>query len=192
MIFRSRNLPVTHNLVPILAAAPGGAAAQPSPFVVMILVVLVVGVGVILVVSTRAKIERRNAERGTPREQIERIRARALDGTDPEVATAELLATAQRLAAQLDNKAERLDLLIREADERLAALEEAARWAPDGAGRIHGDRAQAEEDALDPLAAAVHRLADEGRSPVEIARELDEQVGKVELVLALRRQRRAG
>jgi hypothetical protein len=34
--------------------------------------------------------------------------------------------------------------------------------------------------------AAVYELADGGRDPVEIARALDEQIGKVELILALR------
>jgi len=43
-------------------------------------------------------------------------------------------------------------------------------------------------DAVDPLAARVHELADSGFTSVAIARELDEQVGKVELILALRRQ----
>ena len=38
----------------------------------------------------------------------------------------------------------------------------------------------------DPLAKQVYELADAGRSPVEIAGELDEGVGKVELILALR------
>lgn len=39
---------------------------------------------------------------------------------------------------------------------------------------------------LDPLTRAVYDLADTGCTPVEIAKELQEQVGKVELILALR------
>lgn len=38
----------------------------------------------------------------------------------------------------------------------------------------------------DPLSASVCELSDRGRTPVEIAQLLDEQVGKVELILALR------
>lgn len=41
----------------------------------------------------------------------------------------------------------------------------------------------------DPLSASVYELADRGRSAVEIARSLDEQIGKVELILALRGER---
>lgn len=38
----------------------------------------------------------------------------------------------------------------------------------------------------DPLARSVYKLADEGVDPHQIARQLDEHVGKVELILALR------
>jgi len=42
------------------------------------------------------------------------------------------------------------------------------------------------ESMIDPLSASVYELADRGRTPVQIAQYLDEQVGKVELILALR------
>ena len=42
---------------------------------------------------------------------------------------------------------------------------------------------------LDPLSVNIYELADRGRSALEIARHLDEQVGKVELILALRGDR---
>ncbi len=38
----------------------------------------------------------------------------------------------------------------------------------------------------DPLTRSVYKLADSGHDTVSIARELDEQIGKVELILALR------
>ena len=41
-------------------------------------------------------------------------------------------------------------------------------------------------EAADPIAVDVYRLADEGRSSIEIAKELDEHTGKIELILALR------
>jgi len=43
-----------------------------------------------------------------------------------------------------------------------------------------------EAPPLDPLSKSVYELSDEGKDPVTIASELDEQVGKVELILALR------
>lgn len=39
----------------------------------------------------------------------------------------------------------------------------------------------------EPLVARVHALSDQQRSPADIARELDEPIGKIELILALRR-----
>jgi hypothetical protein len=39
---------------------------------------------------------------------------------------------------------------------------------------------------LDPLTRSVYEHADTGLSALEIAQQLDEQVGKVELILALR------
>jgi hypothetical protein len=57
-----------------------------------------------------------------------------------------------------------------------------------GAGN---DRPAARDEGTtggDPLAAKICELADAGHEPVEIARSLNEQVGKVELILALRQQ----
>jgi hypothetical protein len=119
-------------------------------------------------------------------------------------------------AAQMENRALRLEKLIREADERIArleALEHATRsadpWdagrggppslrydnprphAPSGASTSarpsQGGRASLlAEDDMDPLTRRVYTLADQGLTPVEIAGRLEEQVGKVELILALR------
>lgn len=108
---------------------------------------------------------------------------------------------ARHLAAQIDAKAERLERLIRLADDRLAALEQAAAEgmldAPSGladarepkagrVGRAIGGGAPSATLEADPVTRRVHELADEGRSPREIALTLGEHVGKVQLILALR------
>jgi hypothetical protein len=163
----------------------------------VLMVAGVVGIGVLLVVSIRGKIARRNSERPSPREMIDRFKAARDRPGDAQGHSAQLVETARRLSAQLDNKAERLELLIRQADERIARFSEAVpagrhttgepppgqeptatpQSPPPGAG---------EPPRSDPLTRAVYELADAGRSPVEIAQQLDEQVGKVELILALR------
>jgi len=43
------------------------------------------------------------------------------------------------------------------------------------------------ETERDPFTQQVYDLADAGKNPVEIASQLNEQTGKVELVLALRK-----
>jgi hypothetical protein len=121
----------------------------------------------------------------------------------------------RRLAAHLDNKAARIEALLAEASQatdRLQALlersqsarasDQAAAARPPSVGEVrtdHADRSlwrrrdiDAEDVAdtrrppADPVTRRVYELADDGLPPVEIARELDEHVGKVELILALR------
>ncbi|MEX2219908.1 MAG: hypothetical protein WD749_14245 [Phycisphaerales bacterium] len=87
------------------------------------------------------------------------------------------------LAEQADHHAERLQRLIADADARIRRLEHLeaapARHSPDRPARA---------DRADPLNQQIYALSDEGLPPVEIARKLEQQTGKVELVLALRRR----
>ena len=166
----------------------------------MLLVIMVVGLGVILMVSIRGKIARRNMNRPSPREWIEHIKAVRHRHDDAEAVSAQLVDTARRLGAQLDNKAQRLELLLQEADERIAQLSEAKDAGLSAAGESVAGREGSPSGPdpgplepshdpprpLDPLTQGVYELADTGRSPLEIAQQMDEQVGKVELILALR------
>ncbi len=184
---------------------PVTAATWLAPILITVGVVLL---GVIMTSSIRAKIASRQAEQPSPREFIDQIRADRARRDDVDTATAELLDTGQRLAAQLDNKAERLEQLIAQADQRLERLADATAEsggpspkpstppraaAPSPAPHPPKSRAAPEASpppalpaSLDPLTVAVYDLADAGQSAVEIAQELDEQTGKVELILALR------
>ncbi|MBL0920979.1 MAG: hypothetical protein IBJ10_02490 [Phycisphaerales bacterium] len=124
-------------------------------------------------------------------------------GSDPSGRPAELTELgadleelAERLAAMLDEKAARVERLIGAADERLAALErggerverpEVRVVATEFAGaRAPAGFVAARDMEPDPLHREIFRLADDGRSPAEIAKALDEQIGKVQLILALR------
>lgn len=198
-------------------------AAQSYPEVVtqMLLVIGVVAIGVLLTVSIRGKISRRNDERPDPRERLAHAKTRQRITDDKNAATAELHDTVRHYAAMMDNKAERLEQLIVEAERKIAELREllagmpdddlddaarkAAREAEQIAGEIDrqlsdepspdhddGNRSPAPEPAhvggraLDPLTRSVYELADAGHDAVSIAQVLDEQIGKVELILALR------
>ncbi len=201
-----------------LAAAPPDGGADPLALVgAMITVIAIVGLSVMLTISVRGKIARRNAERPSARELMDKIKqpphpphSRA----DADATTAQMLETAGRLAAHLDNKAERLEQLIARADERLAALggrvgrlseppsaaQRAAPRAqssdrspnpppgpvPEREGGRSDSRASETRAPGDPLTQTIYELTDTGRSPLEIAKALDEQIGKVELILALR------
>lgn len=106
---------------------------------------------------------------------------------------------AERLAATLDAKAARLEKLIAEADKRLVALDRADSapvevvGAPPATPGTRVERRPAPSKFVaardmdpDPVSREIFRLADDGRSPAEIAQKLDEQIGKVQLILALR------
>ncbi|TVQ31122.1 MAG: hypothetical protein EA376_11100 [Phycisphaeraceae bacterium] len=165
---------------------------------------LLLGGGVLLLcvwalTSLRKKmVDRAQRSQRTPGERIESVRRRATSNAHIESVMADAEELTRRLAAHLDNKAARLEKLIAEADDRLARLEEAS--GPSGAARPNprrrsinggaheeGHRATTLlHEGADPLTRRVHELADEGLGTVEIAQRLEEQVGKVELILALR------
>jgi len=125
------------------------------------------------------------------RQQIEDVRSRV----------AELIGVAQRLSARLDEKMARLEELLALAEQRLVIIDRAAAAmsssprpqvtstasAPVAAIEAKPDESQ-QSEALeaDPATKAIYQLADLGRPPLEIAQELNEHVGKIELVLALR------
>jgi len=190
---------------PMLAAAAPWADWAPA-----VIAALIVGVSILLMVTVRHRIARRSAARPTPREMIEQLKSTAGRSTagrptaaHAPPADAHLVETAQRLAAQLDTKARRLEALLDEAERAMAALSAAIPKADDPSP---GDAAEGPRPdppvthvprraarpgngstrPLDPLTRAVYEHADAGLGPVEIARRLDEQVGKVELILALR------
>lgn len=118
-------------------------------------------------------------------------------GLDPQVA-GDLEELTERLAAQLDAKAAAVESLLAQAEKTLAHLH-AAREAPVRAVRrtlppIH--MAETKLTAIAPAAPAptadeahrrVHELADQGLTPVQIARQLGKPTGQVELILNLRR-----
>ncbi len=137
-------------------------------------------------------LPRRGAARPAPARGVGEIQELATD----------LEELAERLAARLDEKAARIERLIAEADERLAKLEgrdvveerrTESRPTPSSAPAVSAlepktpARFVAARDLdPDPVTREICRLADKGATPAEIAKQLDEQIGKVQLILALR------
>ena len=95
------------------------------------------------------------------------------------------------MAAKLDNKAARLEILIQQADERISRLshKNKANGIAQNESQFTRPTSVAPSGpsvSIDPLTQSVYELADTGCHPIQIAQELDEQVGKVELILSLR------
>jgi hypothetical protein len=103
----------------------------------------------------------------------------------------ELSEMARQITAQIDTRAAKLELLIKEADEKLAALRSATLATPTPLTRPDDRPMQAAEalPPLDPAQREIYSLADEGRTPREIAARLNRPDGEVELILALRSAR---
>ncbi len=95
----------------------------------------------------------------------------------------------ERLAAELDRKADRLEQLIEAADERLRRLD-AAEKAPVRAAVVTEVKPTAKPGTAAPSLEVAHRevyeLADGGLTPLEIAKRLERPTGQIELILNLR------
>ncbi len=200
----------TVHLLAQIGTIPDDAASGASLLAPMLMVIGVVALGFLLILSVRGKVARRQAATPSARERIDQLKKRtgagsALGGGDDAYAiNARLLDTAQSLSARLDAKAERLEQLIERVDERIAVLQTMtegttrsnatsgwpARSTEPGA-EPDGRSGVAPTEPSDPLTIEVYGLSDAGHDSVEIAQRLDEQVGKVELILALRGDRGA-
>jgi hypothetical protein len=108
----------------------------------------------------------------------------------------ELSEMARKVTGQLDARSRKLELLIEDADNKIAELRrltgERNVSGPRREERTWEDRGPAMPPASDePVQSArysaIYDLADQGRTAQEIAHELDRPQGEVELILALRR-----
>ncbi len=94
----------------------------------------------------------------------------------------ELYETSRALSAQLDNKMIALDVLIRQADERIAELKLLSGEAETAPQTPSPDTTESPS----PEDAEIHALAQRGYSPVTIAHRVGQPLDKVEAVLANR------
>lgn len=104
----------------------------------------------------------------------------------------------RNMTAGLDTRAAKLELLIKEADEKLAAMKAATAAAGAGAGASsdHPPTESGRRDAPaapvlpppgpDPRHVEIYDLSDKGLSAKDVARKLGRPSGEVELILALR------
>jgi hypothetical protein len=105
-------------------------------------------------------------------------------------AAAELRQLTEELASILDAKSQHLESLIEQADERIARLSSAAKFDKATATSRVGEPARAPAPPSSSPAsphAHIHALADEGLSPIDIARRTGKPTGTIELILSLRR-----
>ena len=101
----------------------------------------------------------------------------------------ELSEMARQITAQLDTRAKKLEMLIQDADRRIAELKSLPSGAESAASSaLFKESPIAPSPALasDPRHSEIYALADQGRNVSEIASDLSRPTGEVELILALR------
>ena len=104
----------------------------------------------------------------------------------------ELTKMTQAISAQLDTRAAKLELLIEDADRKIAQLQSIPARPPAEPAPVASLASQSSRppngEALDGRYARIYALADSGQDAHQIAAELDRPQGEVELILALRRK----
>ena len=189
----------------LLADGTAERLYELAPNIFFILGVLFITAWLILRIRKRGV---RGMGQPTAREHLERYKTRDAVRGDLEGLMVDIEELARRLGAQLDAKSRELERRIAEADQRIARLGGAAlppaadRFEPQAAAPADppgeapdepGPPASADPGepppgpGEDPLVAQVHGLADAGQTASQIAAELGEHIGKIELILALRR-----
>jgi hypothetical protein len=154
-------------------------------------------IGGALILHARFKIARTNRD-ARPDSSKPRSTAAPASGTsqittdikNAHAAAAELRQLTEELASILDAKSQHLESLIEQADERIARLSSAAKFDKATATSRVGEPARAPAPPSSSHAsphAHIHALADEGLSPIDIARRTGKPTGTIELILSLRR-----
>ena len=157
----------------------------------IVLVVVIVGVCALLLISTRRRLrEARNSPKTYAREQVARLRDERVVVQDMEELVTQLEQIAQQVNARIETKFAKLEGATRAADDRIERLERLLRQAQ-GQATLDvtvADQATAEPaDPADPRRQLIFQLADTGHTPVQIAEEVGQSTGEIELILALRK-----
>ena len=180
---------------------------QPSAIILaqtdpqdLIIVAVVVAVTTLVLISTRRRMrERQPTLKDYTRQQRARLRDQQHLKQDMEELTVQLQQVARQINSQIDTRFAKLETCIADADQRIERLERLLRRAGghEGVDVTVSDHpapspSQAEDRnsiRIDPMHREIYRLADEGKPPPEIARQLGRTTGEVELILNLRRDR---
>ncbi|MCG3179860.1 MAG: hypothetical protein BIFFINMI_02206 [Phycisphaerae bacterium] len=152
--------------------------------------ILVAGVAVLvffLLRANRQKLANRRAI-GAPADDAADTRSGARAAQQIRDQLDELMVQLEELAresnATIETRSVKLEVLIEQADERIARMEQLLKDAQ--ARPSAGPQADPGPAPVNPEHEKVYNLADAGRTPVQIASQVGRDVGEVELILALR------
>lgn len=159
----------------------------------------IVAVGILFIIMAMFSLgrarKRTASSRDSARDHVDRARQKQGVRNELEALMVDINRMARDLGGQLDAKIIRIEKANQEADERIAQLQALRQELsqplndPSAMGSSPADQLvtpQADATQADPLTKQVYALADQGKGPQDIAQQLDEHVGKIELILALR------
>lgn len=170
------------------------------------LLALIAVVTTFLLLSTRRKIrEAQNTPRAYARDQYRRLKEEKQAIESAQEVMAEMEQLARHIHGQIDTRYAKLEVLLREADRKLAELKRLSPTATPSGGidvivdestdGVDDDPHRQDEaksaPAVEVRHAVIHRLADSGMSPSAIAAQEGRTIGEVELILALRKTQRS-
>ncbi|MHC4236129.1 MAG: hypothetical protein ACYSUQ_13520 [Planctomycetota bacterium] len=160
----------------------------------LVLILVILAVTALMMISTRRRLrEARNSPKAYAREQIARLRDEQAVVQDVEEVMLQLEQLSRQIQARIDTRFAKLEAVIRDADGRIDRLERLLRQAEgdpsldvtvDNASQEVSDQSGTDDD---PRRRLIYELADAGRTPVQIAEEAGQNIGEVELILALRK-----
>jgi DNA-binding NarL/FixJ family response regulator len=179
-------------VLPLAVGLALGASSLSNQHITLVLVIA--GISILLLTTTRRRIRRaQNSPQAYAREQLSRLRSERSLVADIEELMAELEQFSRQMQARLDTKFAKLETAIRDADQRIDQLDRLLRRA-EGEPTVDVTVGGSEPAAESPPAAAdgdrhqaVYQLADAGLTPAQIAQELGQSIGEVELIVALRK-----
>jgi len=151
------------------------SSMTPQAWAAVVLGLLTILYAVFLRPKMRQKKDPLSRPFGLPRQrEVER---------QMETLLVELSDMARQVTAQIDTRAAKLEALIGQADQKIAALRSNPAPAEPASPADVGPDFQTVED---PRHVAIYELADSGMNAAQIAQRLSRPRGEIELILALR------
>ena len=180
-----------------LLAADG--TDEPTSFRAVLLGLGVVGLTIVMLFTRRRIAQSRKKLPTKVQDRHAGLSKQIGVRRDMETVMVELDKLSRQIHGRIDIKLARLEKLIRDADQRIERLSQLS----ESASASHGAAVEItlkSEDPHQPAFAnqnpagenrrrAIYRLADDGLSPVDIAQQIGDTPGEVELILALRKTR---
>ena len=185
--------------VAVLLLAHLGQIARGISNDQLVVILIIAAVSGLMLITTRRKLRRaQNTPKAYAREQVSRLKDERAVARGIEELMVQLEQVTRQMNARLDTKFAKLEAVVRDADGRADRLERLLRKVE---GRptldvIVDDRPTDPLDSQpaeqDPQRQAIFKLDQAGLTAPQIAQEVGQAVGEVELILALQKASESG